>query len=65
MHFKDQSVLDICIILIRFDYDLIWHRCFCCHMHTCAGLFCSSHLNPFFPLTDSPVQGRPEKQPPG
>lgn len=49
MLFKDRSVLAICIILIRLDYDLIWHRGFCCHLHTCTGLFCSSRLNPFFP----------------
>lgn len=39
--FKDQSVLDICIILIRFYSDLSWHRHFCCHIRLGAGLLCS------------------------
>lgn len=49
--FEDQSGLIICIILIRFDDDLSWHRRFCCHTHICAGLICS--LNPFFPPNPS------------
>lgn len=55
-------MLGICIIFIRFDYNLIWHRRFCCHVHICTGLFCSSCLNSFFPPTHSPARGEAEKQ---
>lgn len=35
-HLKGRSVLDVCTLSVRFDRDLIWHRLFCCHAHTCT-----------------------------